>query len=165
MTEKQNCIRNLLIRAINNFNEKEEYIMNNGLCERCICARFAMYLERALHRSIFKEYTTDMEFDRGMGGNDSGKKQLCNHDAYLDLIVHKRGFNHDVGYDNLFAVEMKKQRLDFRDDKERLQILVDNKNGFCYRAGFAIVIAKDVASDRYELVIDQDGEFYNEVDF
>lgn len=164
MTKKQKNIRQMLIKAINSFNLHERYLIENDLCERCICSRFAMHLEKALRRSSFKEYTTDVEFDRGMGGNDHGKKRLHGGDTYLNLIVHKRGYNLDVGYDNLFAVEMKKQGLNFSFDKDRLQMLVDNENGFCYRAGFAIVIISDNVSNRYELAIDEDGEFYNAVD-
>lgn len=165
MTRKQEEIQQLLIRAINSFNRHERYLIENNLCERCICSRFAMHIEKALCRSSFNEYVTDVEYDRGMGGNEFGKKRLQGHDVYLDLIVHKREYDGVKGFDNLFAVEMKKQGQDFSEDKERLQILVDNENGFCYRAGFAIVIVADRLADKYELELVEDGKFYNAVDF
>ena len=138
-------------------------MLENDLCERCICARFAMYLERALRFSSFKHYTTDVEYDRGMGGNDYGKKKIYAKDAYLDLIVHKRGKDGFGGYDNLFAIEMKKQGNDFEDDKIRLQYLVDNENGFGYRAGFAIRIVSDKRNNYFALIIES--QYYNSVDF
>ena len=92
MTIKQTQILTLVKATISRFNQNERYLLENDLCERCICARFAMYIERALQRSPFKGYTTDVEYDRGMGGNDYGKKKVFSHDAYLDLIVHKRGY-------------------------------------------------------------------------
>lgn len=163
MTEKQTQILYLVERAIRCFNRQEQHLLENDLCERCICARFAMYLERALKRSQFKQYTTDMEYDRGMGGNDHGKKKIYSRDAYLDLIVHKRGHDEIIGYDNLFAIEMKKQGNDFEDDKLRLQYLVDNENGFCYHAGFAIRIVSDKRNNVYALIIES--RYYNPVDF
>lgn len=163
MTGKQQQIKQLLQRAIKHFNKKEQYLIKNNLCERCICARFAMYLERVLSRSVFRGYTTDVEYDRGMGGNDYGKKRVFGHDAYLDLIVHKRGYDESIGYDNLFAVEFKWQWNDFDQDKERLRALVDNKNGFGYRAGFAIRISYDPANSIGRLIIEN--SYYNDNDF
>ncbi len=162
-TEKQAQILFLVRTAISRFNKREKYLLENDLCERCICARFAMYVERALPGSPFKGYTTDVEYDRGMGGNDCGKKKIFSNDAYLDLIVHKRGYDDIVGYDNLFAIEMKKQGNSFEEDIERLQYLVENENGFCYRAGFAIRIISDKEHGIYELRIES--HHYNEVDF
>lgn len=163
MTEKQKQIEQLLQRTIKLFNKKEQYLIKNNLCERCICARFAMYLERVLSRSVFRDYTTDVEYDRGMGGNDYGKKKLFGHDAYLDLIVHKRGYDESIGYDNLFAIELKWQGEDFNQDKTRLLALVDNENGFNYRAGYAIRIYNDTPDSIGRLMIED--AFYNLIDF
>lgn len=163
MTEKQEEIYQLLQRVINRFNKKEQFLIKNDLCERCICTRFAIYLERSVSRSAFHNYTTDVEWDRGMGGNDYGKKKIYGHDAYLDLIVHKRGSDAINGYDNLFAVEFKWQGKNFDQDKERLRALVDNEFGFNYRAGFAIRIIHDVCNSFYGLAIEE--SFYNENDF
>ena len=163
MTNKQREILYLLQKTIRRFNKCENYLIENDLSERCICARFAMYLERVLQRSQFADYTADVEYNRGMGGNDHGKKIIAGHDATIDLIVHKRGYNPETGYDNLFAIEMKKRGLPFDDDKNRLQILVDNAYGFGYRAGFAIIIVADEMYNVYELRIDE--QFFNEDDF
>lgn len=166
MTEKQQRIRWILERAIHTFNRNEQYLLANDLSERCICAKFAMYLERAVRRSPFKDYITDVEYNRGMGGNDHAKKMLQGNDVTLDLIVHKRGqicHTDIIGYDNLLAIEMKKQGLDFSWDMNRLQMLVDNAFGFCYRAGFAVRIVEDAQHGVYELRIEK--EYYNLCDF
>lgn len=154
MTEKQSQLQQLVQNAISHFNANEKYLIENRLCERCICAKFAMYLERVISRSFYRDYTIDVEYDRGMGGNDYGKKRICNHDAYLDLIVHKRGYDEFLGYDNLIAIEMKWQNEDFEEDKERLKILVDNANGFNYRISFAIRIIANPDKNIYKLVIE-----------
>ena len=163
MTGKQQEITELLQRTIDRFNRKEQYLIENDLCERCICARFAMYLERTVSRSIFRSYTTDVEYDRGMGGNGYGKKRVFGHDVYLDIIVHKRGYDDLIGYDNLFALELKWQGEDFDQDKKRLRALVDNENGFNYRAGFAIRIIRNAPNDIPGLKIED--AFYNASDF
>lgn len=163
MTEKQKQIQELVQRTINRFNKQEQYLIKNNLCERCICGRFAMYLERIISRSVFKGYTTDIEYDRGMGGTDYGKKKVFGSDAYLDLIVHKRGYDNEIGYDNLFAIEMKMPGKDFTHDIERLKLLVDNENGFNYRASYAIRIISDPRNSHFKLVIEE--SFYNEQDF
>lgn len=163
MTGKQREILKLVKRTIRNFNRHEEYLIKNDLSERCICSKFATYLERSLSRSTFRQYTVDVEYNRGMGGNDIGIKKIGDHTAFLDLVVHKRGFDPETGYDNLFAIEMKKQTQPFDVDKVRLQILVDNSYGFSYRAGFAIVIIADDIHNTYALKIDE--AFYNAEDF
>ena len=38
--------------------------------ERCICAKFASYLERAIAESEFREYAVDVEYNRGSRGNE-----------------------------------------------------------------------------------------------
>ena len=114
-------------------------------------------------RSVFKDYTTDVEYDKGMGGNEYGKKKVFGRDAYLDLIVHKRGFDSERGFDNLFAVEMKWQGKDFSCDKERLMALVDNENGFNYRASFAVRILFDECNSVYKLTIED--SYFNNIDF
>ena len=159
ITEKQTEILNLLQRVIRNFNKKERYLIEHHLCERCICARFAIHMDRFLRRSQFFDYTVDNEYDRGMGGNEYGKKILSGHDAYLDLIVHKRGYDENIGFDNLFAIEMKWQELDFTKDKERLAALVDVHNGFGYHASFAIRIVSDPEERKHALEIEE--SFYN----
>jgi len=159
LTETQKQITDVLERTIRRFNKNERYLMENKLCERCICAQFAMYLNRSIRRSCFTGYAIDVEYDRGMGGNDAGKKRLFGFDTYLDLIVHKRGYDPITGYDNLFAIEMKWQGEPFESDKDRLRALVDNQYGFNYAAGFAIRIICDDNRSIYELKIEE--PFYN----
>jgi len=166
MTEKQQNIVSVLNRTICTFNNNEQHLLVNNLSERCICAKFAMYLDRAMRRSPFKGYFVDVEYNRGMGGNDYAKKIIKNSHATLDLIVHKRGTvisKDHMGYDNLFAIEMKKTGRSFSADKERLQLLVNNYYEYCYRASFAVRIVTNKQKGIYKLVIEQ--EYYNAVDF
>ena len=160
MTEKQIELKNIVETAINQFNDSESYLLDRDLSERCICAKFAMYLEKTLDNTRYADYIVDVEYNRGMEGNEYAKKKLYGKDAIVDLIVHKRGYNIDNGgFDNLICIEMKKRggTRHLEDDKNRLQTMTDSHCGFNYRIGFMLIACKS------GIVIDE--TFCNELDF
>lgn len=164
MTNRQNRILTCVSAAIEHFNANEQYLISRDLSERCICAKFASYLERVLAESQFSEYTVDVEYNRGSGGNEYAKKVLQNHNIVVDLVVHKRGQDENLGFDNLFCIEMKKgyTYADMTTDKQRLQTMTNNLCGFCYKAGFMIVADRGKELDSCKLRIDE--AFYNSAD-
>lgn len=150
MTEEQRKITECLNNAIAEFNSHEQYLISRDLSERCICAKFASYLEKTVLASEFSEYTVDVEYNRGSKGNEYAAKELQGKKIVVDLIVHKRGYFAESGFDNLFCIEMKKSyksRSDMTADKNRLRLLTDGSYGFGYKAGFMVVID---ASERIE---------------
>lgn len=155
-------IERVLLGAIEEFNQHEGYLIKNDLSERCICAKFACYLAKSLKESRFRDYAVDVEYNRGGSGLDYCHKTLGNKKIVVDLIVHKRGYDREYGFDNLFCIEMKKKykKPDLTSDKERLKILTQNSSGFCYRAGYMVLISQDQDLEKYELEIDE--RFYNE---
>lgn len=56
MTETQSRVTACLNSALQSFNQNEQYLISRDLSERCICAKFASYLERAIAESEFREY-------------------------------------------------------------------------------------------------------------
>lgn len=62
MTETQNRVTACLNSALQSFNQNEQYLISRDLSERCICAKFASYLERAIAESEFCEYVVDVEY-------------------------------------------------------------------------------------------------------
>lgn len=161
MTETQIRITECLEAALQSFNLNEQYLISRDLSERCICAKFASYLERTIAESEFHEYVVDVEYNRGSQGNERAIKKLNGRNIVVDLIVHKRGYNEQSGFDNLFCIEMKKayKRCDPSSDKERLKIMTDSLFGFGYKAGFMITATADKISNEYKLVIES--AFYN----
>ena len=161
MTEIQRHITECLEVALQSFNQNEQYLISRDLSERCICAKFALYLERTIAESEFNEYVVDVEYNRGNRGNEYAAKRLSGRNIVVDLIVHKRGYNEQRGFDNLFCVEMKKayKRNDLSSDKERLKIMTDNLFGFGYKAGFMITATANKSIDEYKLIIES--TFYN----
>lgn len=160
MYEKQTELKNIVERAINRFNSSEIYLLDRDLSERCICSKFATYIEKELVNTDYSDYIVDVEYNRGMTGNEYAKKMLFGRDATVDIIVHKRGYDDsNGGFDNLICFEMKKRcgerHLYF--DKNRLMALTDYSCGFNYRMGF-MLIAK-----RSGIIIDE--IFCNELEF
>ena len=161
MTEIQNRVTARLNSALQSFNQNEQYLISRDLSERCICAKFASYLERSIAESEFREYVVDVEYNRGSRGNEHAAKVLNGHNIVVDLIVHKRGYDEQRGFDNLFCIEMKKayKRCDLSSDKERLRILTDDLCGFGYKAGFMITANADQVHGEYKLIVES--AFYN----
>lgn len=157
MTEKQNKIKEIVENAICKFNQNEYYLIENNLSERCICSQFARYLTLELAGTEFSEYKVDVEYNRGMYGKAFATKVINGHNAVVDLIVHKRGWDEEYGFDNLICIEMKKSSKErfLRKDKGRLFYMTHSN--FNYRMGFMIIAEKG------ELTINQC--FHRDYDF
>ena len=131
-------------------------MIEHDLSERCICAKFASYLEKSLQGTNYSEYNVDVEYNRGSEGIEDNPKKLDMQNIVIDLIVHKRGYDINLGFDNLLCIEMKKGYKDYAygEDIERLKKLTDICYGFNYKAGFMILIEADKANNRYGLKIE-----------
>lgn len=139
---KQDQLKEIVRSAISAFNDKEKYLIENDLSERCICARFAMYLEDALRNTDYCNFVVDVEYNRGAMGKERGTKKLDAHPITVDLIVHKRAKDPMTGFQNLVCMEMKKStdRRGCVDDINRLTKLCCMDYSFCYTIGFMLLI-------------------------
>lgn len=155
MTSKQQRLNILILQAIENFNNNESYLIKNDLSERCICAKFASYVEKEIQCSQFSDYIVDVEYNRGYHGKDFNPKMLNGRKIVVDLIVHKRAYDENAGYDNLICIEMKKQykNFDLSSDKNRLRVLTDDVFRFGYEIGFMIVAEQNKSNNTYGLRI------------
>lgn len=134
-------LRDIVDAAITTFNTEEAYLLHNDLSERCICSRFAMHLTKALKDTVYQDYIVDVEYNRGFDGKERSPKRMYDAPITVDLIVHKRGYDPNYGFDNLICIEMKKttNRAGCKNDIERLKNMVSFDYGYCYRAGFMIL--------------------------
>lgn len=153
MNNIKHKIETLINNAIDKFNQNEQYLISRDLSERCICSKFATYLEKELFLSEFNDYIVDVEYNRGNGGNECAAKMLRGKKIVVDLIVHKRGYNPETGFDNLVCIEMKKSKYNRGSDLERLKIMTNPYCGFNYKAGFMIIIVSDKRHDKFGLEI------------
>lgn len=137
-------LKSIVDKALNSFNQSEKYLIENNLSERCICSRLMLHLTNALRQTEFSDYVVDVEYNRGMDGKERSIKRIDDSPITVDLIIHKRGYDCDYGFDNLICIEMKKStdRRGLNADKERLRKMTSYDYGFCYRTGFMIVVDK-----------------------
>ena len=72
-------------------------------------------------------------------------KRIDDKPITVDLIVHKRGYDCQYGFDNLICIEMKKStnRIGCKSDEARLQKMTSNDYGFCYKLGVMLLIDMD----------------------
>lgn len=121
MPECQQELMEIVDVAIKEFNSKEKYLIKNDLSERCICAKFAIHLSKALKNTRYQDYY--VEYNRGAYGKDIKAKIMEDKRIVVDLIVHRRDYDPEVGYDNLICMEMKKStdRRGCVNDEERLK--------------------------------------------
>ena len=152
-TDGAASIPGIMQSAINSFNSNEIFLLTHNVSERCICAKFAGYLERELYRQGLVQYSVDVEYNRNTGD----LKRLHDKNIVVDLIVHKRGCS---GYEdgNLICIEMKKKsnRAGLNADKQRLQDLVGSEYGYNYFAGYMILIGIDQAPEKCGLWIESE---------
>lgn len=169
MNSEQEELKQIVEKAIKVFNAKEKYLLENDLSERCVCSRFALYLQKIISRiGLYKEYIVDVEYNRGADGKDYAPKRL-GHDSSpitVDIIVHKRGHKDQVrkhgrreiiGYCNLICIEMKKDgdvrgEESVESDRERLYTMtrmirdIGDGNIFGYSIGFLISASNEKLS-------------------
>ena len=70
-----NILRTIVDEAISSINELDSYLIENDLSERCICARFALHLTKALENTSYNNYVVDVEYNRGACGKEDGIKK------------------------------------------------------------------------------------------
>ena len=147
VNELREKLRTIVNSAIDNFNQNEINLIKLDVSERCICAKFASYVEKSIDNPEFKSYNVDVEYNR----NENDIKRLDNNNArnngiVVDLIVHERGINRPKS--NLICIEMKKgyRRLNkkkLEEDKNRLKKLTLENSEYHYLAGYMILAEKN----------------------
>ena len=137
---KEADVRGGLEWALYRLLEKDRYLLEKDLSERCIAARLAMYL-----REHFLEYDVDVEYNRQgdavaakrlRGLKENCWKRLNRKEdkiAVPDVIVHHRGCNSH----NLLVIEMKKtSNRDGTDcDRQRIEAFCEQQHlHYCFGA-------------------------------
>lgn len=108
------------------FLEREVGNIQNGVAERNLCGRLAIYLSNNVENSNYSEYYVDPEYNRNYDGRiktilDEEFNEIV---INCDIIIHSRGEN--IAQDNLIAFEMKKSNRPNEEkdaDRKRLRAL------------------------------------------
>lgn len=151
----------LIQRAINRFNSDSDCInlIKCDVSERNLCAQLMCILKDELKSTEFSDYSVNIEYNRGMDGDLNKAKKIDDQLAVLDLIIHKIAPDPIVGFENLICIEMKKEKRpsnEIQDDKTRLEILTNSTKGFCYKAGFMILVCQDPSNEKFGLYIESE---------
>lgn len=129
--------------ALNTLYDKDIYLINNNLCERCIAHRLAMYLEQ---ENFGEDYYVDCEYNKAysnIGEELNSKMVNSKHGNYIDIVITKRDNNPE---NDLACFEIKRNGDNHEHDIEKLKILTGRKlsiknSRFNYLFGFFIVLS------------------------
>jgi hypothetical protein len=130
-----------------------------GLCERCIVFRLALYLQEA-----FCGYFVDCDFNSASENERQvSGKPITDPDGrtstkrFVDIIVHKRTFQQGSDF---ICFEVKKWNYRNRDaiekDKNNLKVLT---RGYGYRYGIYLILGKCLKTAKWTIF--QNGEIGN----
>lgn len=138
-------IKQKINNALDDLYENELYLFNNDLGERCICHKFANYLEK---QNFGEDYFIDCEYNRAYSSANGGiktKKVTTKNGNSIDMVITKRNDNSD---DDLACFETKKwnNTTDFDLDRRKLNILTNNSQPTDMKSG--------------EILRDGNGNFY-----
>lgn len=136
---------NIIERDVNSALDKlyttDQYLFENGLCERCIAHKFAQYLEV---QTFCSGYFVDCEYNRAYSARNGGirtKKVTSKDGNSIDIVVTKRNDNPE---DDLVCFEVKKWnnadgQYGFEEDRQKLRILTGNQNAINKNTGEILV--------------------------
>jgi len=116
-------MRGIFHRSFGNFLLRERANIVNGVSERNLCGRLALYIEEERQGVGLQGYYADPEYNRMQDGRiktilDERYEEVS---ITCDLILHSRG--EIVGRDNLIAIEMKKSdRPNHEKVKDRVRL-------------------------------------------
>lgn len=160
-------IKSILKEALDKLYDTDEKNIIDGVSERNLCARLAMYIEQEMKKyNFFDDYYADVEYNRQRKQDDKSKtepkiepkiepktesdmepkKMVC------DLLIHSRGKKE---IENFLALEMKKKPVRKAEkDKDRLKRMTQSKENDYSRTqntllGAFVVIGKDSPSITY----------------
>lgn len=133
--------------ALERLYKKDYFLIKNGLCERTLNHRFAMYLEPLFRgRSVDCEYNVSHLEDR-----NTLKRVTTENGNYIDIVVRKRDRKPESDF-VCFEVKKWDNLRDREQDREKLRILTSGDR-FCYKYGFFLVFGKtknDIMVEVYE---------------
>ena len=143
MEKEIEMLLEVIKKAIKEFYNKEIFLIENGVCERCVMYKFAQYLQEELKKyKSFEKYDLDCEYNRNK--HKPKKTRRFKKGTYPDIIIHKRGENDN----NLAIIECKMRRESWKrekgdivKDKEKIEDFTDH-NQYAFNCGI-ILIFKD----------------------
>ncbi len=138
--------------------KNDEFLITNGLCERCIMFRFAGYLA-----DLYPDYNVDCEYNRHI---ENVKRIRKDKEIFPDVILHTRG----VDENNFAIIELKNKTnpddVGRKNDENKLRALTENKSdgnkdplyNYGYKFGLAITVCGDSKETMQSIVVYRNGK-------
>lgn len=162
MTEKEmkelKTLINNVAEAFRLVYKNDKFLIENGLCERCIMFRFAHYLA-----DLYPDYDVDCEYNKHKG---NVKKIIEGKNIFPDIIIHKRGTDSE----NFAVIELKNKTNpstpERENDKAKLKALTKSYNdgekdslyNYGYKFGLAIDVCENLQETMNSIVVYRQGE-------
>lgn len=162
MTEKEmkecKTLINNVAEAFRLVYKNDKFLIENGLCERCIMFRFAHYLA-----DLYPDYDVDCEYNRH---KYDIKRIIGGDNIFPDIIIHKRGTDSE----NFAVIELKNETNisdeGRKTDKTKLQALTKSYNNgekdslynYGYKFGLAIDVCENLQETMNSIVVYRQGE-------
>lgn len=133
----ENKVEDLIIKTCKKLYNKDKYLIGKNVCERAIVFRFGLYMQEFMTKdNLLKKYDLDNEYNKNL---DERKSTSNNPNGrYVDLIIHKRGYNHS----NLLCMEFKK-RIISKVDRAKIDDLMSPMEVYQYKYGATITFKED----------------------
>lgn len=150
-------IKSRLKSALKTLSQNDKHLFDINAHEQTITHRLAVYLE-----GLFIGYDVDCEYNR----KEEDPKKINDKLIKPDIIVHRRGKGNCENYDNLLAIEVKKN-WDSEEDRVKLEGLTIEDGGYEYQLGCFLVLNKDnqknhfVDTEKSKFFIDGKEEKFN----
>lgn len=133
MTTKE--VKQKVNKALDELHGKDAFLVEKGLCERCINHKFANHLEA---QKFGEGYYIDCEYNKSHLNEQTGIKRVSNPNGnYIDIIITKRNGN---WRDDLVCFETKRSNnyKNREKDRKNLEILTGGEK-FGYKIGFYVI--------------------------
>ncbi len=132
-------IEELIRKCIERLYKEDEYLIIHNLCERTLVFRFGIYMYELMKEdNLLKNYYLDNEYNRNV--DDIKATRHYPKGRYVDMIIHNRGKNGEEN--NILAIEFKRNRV-CKEDRKKIDDLIDKEGLYKYKYGFTITFKKD----------------------
>lgn len=151
-----------IAKAFDSVYKNDKFLIENGLCERCIMFRFAHYLAE-----LYPDYDVDCEYNKHKG---NVKKIIEDKNIFPDIIIHKRGTDSE----NFAVIELKNKantnNIERKNDETKLKALTKSNNdgekdslyNYGYKFGLAIEVRENLQETMNSIVVYRQGEEFCE---
>lgn len=140
--------------ALDSLYQEDQFLFDEGLCERCVNHQFAKHLET---QGWGAGYFVDCEYNKSHQHNTTGMKRVSNQNGnYIDIVVTKRDKQPGTAL-VCFETKLGSNYRDRQKDRQNLKILTD---GIHFGYAFGVYVIFGLTRDKVKIEYYQNGNRY-----